>query len=165
VFLGATDVANDLLGPAQLWNAVAGRTRAGDRLGARDITSAGLTGTQQAVGAVATIAGAVEAMGGKGVPCPPETTPGGAVSTKGYGNVGGGATTAENALMQAERWLGPGYKEIAPGVFRSAKGTRQFRITTSDLADPRQGPHVHFETIGADGRTITESSHVGITDP
>lgn len=87
------------------------------------------------------------------------------VSTKGYGNVGGGATTAENALTQAEKYLGPGYKEISPGVYRSADGTRQFRMTNSDLLDPRQGPHVHFEAIGPDGRTIVENSHVTITNP
>jgi hypothetical protein len=80
-------------------------------------------------------------------------------------NVGGGAATAANALKQAEKWLGPGYKEISPGVYRSAGGTRQFRITDSDLLDPRQGPHVHFESIGPDGRIIEENSHVGITDP
>jgi hypothetical protein len=84
---------------------------------------------------------------------------------KGFGNIGGGATTAENALGQAQKWLGPGYKEIAPGVYRSADNTRQFRMTVSDLTDLKQGPHVHFEAIGPDGRTIIENSHVGITNP
>jgi hypothetical protein len=83
----------------------------------------------------------------------------------GFGNVGGGFTTAEEALSAAEDWLGPGYDEIAPGVYRSADGTTQFRMTTSDLTDPVQGPHVHFEAIGPDGRTIIENSHVGITNP
>jgi len=46
-----------------------------------------------------------------------------------------------------------------------ADNTRQFRMTTSDLSDVRQGVHVHFESIGPDGRTITENSHVGITNP
>jgi hypothetical protein len=55
-------------------------------------------------------------------------------------NVSGGAASAESAMTQAENYLGPGYKEIAPGVSRSAKGARQFRMTTSDLVDPRQGP-------------------------
>ena len=90
-----------------------------------------------------------------------------AVNTAGHGAVGGGATTAENALTQAEKYLGPGYKEIAPGVFRSADGTRQFRMTAGDLmgAHGDIGPHVNFESIGADGRTITENAHVGITNP
>jgi len=80
-------------------------------------------------------------------------------------NVGGGEITAADAMSQAETWLGPGYKEIAPGVYRSADGLRQFRMTDSDLLDLIQGPHVHFESIGPDGRVIVENSHVGITDP
>jgi len=87
-----------------------------------------------------------------------------AVNTAGYGNIAGGETVAGTALTQAEKWLGPGYKEIAPGVYRSADGTRQFRMTTSDLMGSHGniGSHVHFETIGPDGRTITENSHVAI---
>ena len=81
---------------------------------------------------------------------------------KGTRQVSGGVTSAENALRQGEKWLGSGYKEIAPGVFRSADNTKQFRMTTGDLLDPKQGQHVHFESIGADGRTILENSHVGI---
>lgn len=86
------------------------------------------------------------------------------VNTAGYGNVGGGATSAQNALTQANNYLGPGAKEIAPGVFRSADGTRQFRMTNGDITGAHGdiGPHVHFESIGSDGRTITENSHVGI---
>jgi hypothetical protein len=38
-------------------------------------------------------------------------------------------------------------------------------MTASDLLDPVQGPHVHFEVLGPDGRTIIENSHVGITNP
>jgi hypothetical protein len=83
----------------------------------------------------------------------------------GLGHIGGGAATAEQVLAQAQRWLGQGYREIAPGVYRSADNTRQFRMTLSDLTDVRQGAHVHFEAIGADGRTILENSHVGITNP
>lgn len=89
---------------------------------------------------------------------------GGSSATRAYGNISGGSTTARNALKQADRYLGPGYREIAPGVYRSSDGTRQFRMTGSDLRDPRQGPHVHFESVGPDGRTITESSHVTIPD-
>lgn len=84
---------------------------------------------------------------------------------RGFGNIAGGATTAENALTQAQRWLGHGYNEIAPGIYRSADNTRQFRMTASDLTDLKQGPHVHFEAIGTDGRTIIENSHIGITNP
>ena len=74
--------------------------------------------------------------------------------------VHGGIATAEKALGNAEKWLGKGYKEVASGVFRSADGRRQFRMTDSDLLDLKQGPHVHFESIAEDGRTIIENSHV-----
>jgi hypothetical protein len=84
---------------------------------------------------------------------------------KGFGNVGGGKLTVEKVLEFAEKWLGKGYKEIAEGVFRSADGKRQFRMTVNDLLDPRQGPHVHFEVIGPNGREIVENSLVGITNP
>jgi hypothetical protein len=43
--------------------------------------------------------------------------------TVGFGNVGGGSTKIENALKQTQEWLGPNYKEIAPGVYRSAERT------------------------------------------
>lgn len=33
-------------------------------------------------------------------------------------------------------------------------------MTDSDLTDPKQGPHVHFEPVDSDGRTILENSHV-----
>jgi hypothetical protein len=75
-------------------------------------------------------------------------------------NVQGGVAAADDALRGAEKWLGEGYKEIAPGVFRSKDGLRQFRMTASDLTDPKLGPHVHFEAIAPDGRTIIENSHV-----
>ena len=38
-------------------------------------------------------------------------------------------------------------------------------MTGSDLTDPVQGGHVHFESIGPDGRQIIENGHVGIADP
>jgi len=37
---------------------------------------------------------------------------------------------------------------------------RTHKITSSGWTD-----YVHFESIGSDGRTITENSHVGITNP
>jgi RHS repeat-associated protein len=82
-------------------------------------------------------------------------------------DISGGELTPEQALDAAEKYLGPGYKEIAPGVFRSDNGTgsKQFRMTSSDLTDPKQGAHVHFEYIGPDGKQIVENSHVKIIDP
>jgi RHS repeat-associated protein len=86
------------------------------------------------------------------------------LSCRGLGNVSGGVTNTNNALTQALNYLGEGYVEIAPGVYRSADGMRQFRMTFSDLSDPNQGPHVHFETMAPDQRTITENSHVKLND-
>jgi hypothetical protein len=72
-----------------------------------------------------------------------------------------GGATADSGLEASPRRSG--YREIDPGVFRSADDQRQFRITNSDLTDPRQGSHGHFESVGPDGRTIEENSHVAIT--
>jgi hypothetical protein len=59
----------------------------------------------------------------------------------------------------AERWLGPEYREIRPGIFRSKDNLRQFRMVDKDILF-KGGPHVHFEAIGPDGREIIENSHV-----
>lgn len=77
-------------------------------------------------------------------------------------NVDGGVATASEALSAAERWLGKGYTEIANGVFRSANNARQFRMTASDLLDTKIGPHVHFEAIADDGKTVIQNAHVRI---
>lgn len=92
--------------------------------------------------------------------------PGAALSSsaiRGFGNVSSGTTTTANALSAAERYLGSGYNEIAPGVFRSADNLRQFRMTTLDILDAR--PHAHFESIAIDGRTILENGHLYLSDP
>jgi RHS repeat-associated protein len=78
-------------------------------------------------------------------------------AAKGLGDVFAGYLTEKGALEAAEKWLGPGYKEIADGVFRSADDARQFRMTGSDLG--AVDPHVHFESIGLDGRSIVENGH------
>jgi len=80
-------------------------------------------------------------------------------------NVSGGALNTDDALKYADDYLGPGYKEIYPGVYRSADNARQFRMTTGDLVDPKQGPHVHFEVIGPDGKKIIVNFHVELKDP
>lgn len=73
--------------------------------------------------------------------------------------------TDKQVLPLAEQYLGDGYTEIgAPnsGVFRSADGLRQFRMTESDITGSHgnMGPHVHFESIDPiNGRPI-ENSHV-----
>jgi|GEM_PF-4050806 len=83
----------------------------------------------------------------------------------GHGNIGGGKASADEVLRAALKWLGEGYTEIARGVFRSVDALRQFRMTDADLTDPRQGPHVHFESIDPNSRDIIENSHVGLTSP
>jgi hypothetical protein len=82
----------------------------------------------------------------------------------GMGNIGShGPVSPSVALGSAERWLGQGYREIAPGVFRSADGLRQFRMTTRDLLPTHGniGPHVHFEALDALGRVI-ENLHLPV---
>ncbi len=70
---------------------------------------------------------------------------------------------AGTALRSAEKWLGNGYKEIAPGVFRSSDGLRQFRMTTADLLPThcRIGSHVHFEALDDAGKVI-ENLHIPV---
>lgn len=99
--------------------------------------------------------GSIFVPGGRGILA---TAKGVRAGTRGFGNVTAGVLREGEALGAAERWLGTGYREIAPGVFRSADNTRQFRMTASDLGAKR--PHVHFESIGPNGREITESAHV-----
>ncbi len=76
----------------------------------------------------------------------------------GAGDVAAGLIREQDVLGAAERWLGEGYREIAPGVFRSADDARQFRATPSDLGAAH--PHVHFESVGPGGRGNTENAHV-----
>jgi RHS repeat-associated protein len=76
----------------------------------------------------------------------------------GAGDIAAGAIREGDVLGAAERWLGEGYREIAPGVYRSADDARQFRATPSDLGAAQ--PHVHFESIGPGGRGNTENAHV-----
>jgi hypothetical protein len=81
---------------------------------------------------------------------------------KGLGDIThAGPLKPDVALKAAQRWLGAGYKEIAPGVYRSADGLRQFRMTTSDLvgAQGKLGSHVHFEALNARG-VVVENLHV-----
>lgn len=81
---------------------------------------------------------------------------------KGLGNIThAGPLKPDAALRAGERWLGTGYREIAPGVFRSADNLRQFRMTTSDLVGSHGpiGPHIHFEALDSLGG-VTENLHV-----
>lgn len=53
-------------------------------------------------------------------------------AAKGFDNLVSGVIKDRSVLEAAERWLGEGYREIAPGVYRSADNTGQFRMTASD---------------------------------
>jgi RHS repeat-associated protein len=84
---------------------------------------------------------------------------------KGLGNIGShGVVDAGTALSSAQKWLGTGYKEIAPGVFRSADGLKQFRMTNADLLPTHGniGSHVHFEALDQLGKVI-ENLHLPVT--
>lgn len=70
-------------------------------------------------------------------------------------NLVGGATKAvvslstKEALEAALQHLGPGYVEVAPGVFKSADGTKLLRMTESELekiGNHAGAPHMNFET-------------------
>jgi len=114
---------------------VPGSRRAAEAVSGIDESGSHMTGGQR----VAAVAGAV---------------------AEGAVNVAGGEATESAILNAAERWLGRGYREIAPGVFRSADDAHQFRMVSSNLS--RAVPHVNFEAVAADGRTILENSHVSI---
>jgi hypothetical protein len=89
--------------------------------------------------------------------CP--TTP-----VSGLGNIGSHLPIASgDALNHGIKWLGAGYNEIAPGVFRSADGLRQFRMTAADLlgSHGKVGPHVHIEALDKFGKVI-ENLHLPI---
>jgi len=77
------------------------------------------------------------------------------------------ARKATQALKLAERILGKGYKEIAPGVYRSANGLKQFRMTASDLAGKGMNgvPHVHIETFDPGNLNVpTTNYHIPVKD-
>jgi RHS repeat-associated protein len=83
------------------------------------------------------------------------------VSTRGFGNFAQGRLDATSALNSALQWLGNGYRQMGPGVYRSLDGFRQFRMTNSDLAGGHNPnlPHVHFEALNQLGQVI-ENNHV-----
>ena len=85
--------------------------------------------------------------------------------SSGLGNIGShGPVSPETALNGAETWLGTGYSEVSPGVFQSAGGLRQFRMTTRDLLPTHGdiGPHVHFEVPNPAGGDPLENLHLPI---
>ena len=62
-------------------------------------------------------------------------------------NVTSRGRTIDEVLTTGQRFVGGDAQEVALGVFRSADGTRQFRMTDADItgSQGKIGPHVHFE--------------------
>jgi RHS repeat-associated protein len=85
------------------------------------------------------------------------------------GNVSGPSLTVEQGLRLGEKWVGKGYREMGKirgsGVFRSADGLRQFRITEWDIEGThgKIGPHIHFESFDAGGESL-ENLHIPLSD-
>jgi hypothetical protein len=77
--------------------------------------------------------------------------------------------TADEALTAGERWVGPGYSELGKpgsGVFRSADGTRQFRIDNGSITGAHSPgvPHVHLETISPGSKVPVANNHIPFTE-
>ena len=80
----------------------------------------------------------------------------------------------DEALNTAEEFLGDEYEEIASGVFRSKDGTKQVRMTDSDLSPVNNhagAKHMNFETgvsiTKPNGRVVFKvknNTHIFITD-
>ena len=79
--------------------------------------------------------------------------------TKGIIDVTSKPRILDTALVTAEKWLKPGYTEIGKpgsGVYRSADGLRQFRMSATDIGGGhgKIGPHVHFEKFSPTGEKL-----------
>lgn len=62
----------------------------------------------------------------------------------------GTALDTNDALTVAENYLGDGYTEMSPGRFVSADGSRQVRMTDSDLTpfnNHAGAPHINLEQL------------------
>jgi hypothetical protein len=66
----------------------------------------------------------------------------------------GGKLTQDQALSAAERWLGPGYREVSPGRFVSADGNRIVRYGAHETRSAVE--HIHFE--GAENGFVVENT-------
>ena len=62
--------------------------------------------------------------------------------------VDGQRVATSDALTEANRWLGSGYKDMGGGRFVSADGTRVVRMGDADILGKHGGgPHMNFETM------------------
>ena len=72
-------------------------------------------------------------------------------------------------LKAGEKFVGSGYKEIGKpgsGVFRSADGTRQFRIDNGSLTGNHKPgvPHGHLEVYKPGATKPTVNNHIPFFD-
>ena len=80
-----------------------------------------------------------------------------------------GGRTVDDALGTGQRFVGEGATELGPkgsGVFRSADGTRQFRMTDRDITGGhgKIGPPVHFEKFDPVTGAKTKNIHTPLKD-
>ncbi len=93
-----------------------------------------------------------------------------AETLSGKGNITSSVTVSADELLEAgERFLGSEYREIGKsgsGVFRSADGSRQFRIDDNSLLGQHKPyvPHGHLETYAPKARTPTTNNHIPFCD-
>jgi filamentous hemagglutinin len=79
------------------------------------------------------------------------------------------SVTADELLIAGESFLGEGYKEIGKlnsGVFRSADGTRQFRIDRGSISGwhAPNVPHGHLQIYPPNGKDFIVNNHIPFTD-
>lgn len=77
--------------------------------------------------------------------------------------------TADEALEAGQKFLGNNYKEIGKpgsGVFRSADGTRQFRMDNGSLSGSHSPnkPHVHLEAYKPGSNKPIVNNHIPFVD-
>ena len=80
------------------------------------------------------------------------------------GHADGGVATAEQALVGAEQYLGPNYRDMGDGRYLSSDGMRQVRLGNHELKDP-QNLHIHFEHYNVpwmQGGKVVESGFTAI---
>ena len=95
-----------------------------------------------------------------------------AIKGAGKSLTNGAKMTTNKALDAADDFLGAGYKEVAPGVFRSKDGLRQVRMTDADITGAHGGgAHMNFETgksiTNPNGRVtfkVNNNIHIYLTD-
>jgi RHS repeat-associated protein len=72
----------------------------------------------------------------------------------------GGQLAEAQAIGVAERWLGPGYREVSPGRYVSADGLRQVRYGPHEVSSATH--HIHFETYDKRGGHVVENTRATI---